>query len=828
MTTAGTCAAVVLAVVALAACASPGNVPTSGVVADATAAGQAADVADGAQDLPPQDGVLADLPAPPTCATGCDDGNPCTDDQCQLQTCVHTPNQAPCQGKDPCLSPGTCAAGQCQPGPFACPDLVPPGIGASPCHLQGDLPDAGAVTLQPWFTKLTLTQPIYLTTFPDGSDRLVVVQRPGQIVLFDNKPDVAVSKLVLDVSKQITTVGEGGLLSVAFHPKFKQNHKLYVDYTVLGPPEQTHIVEFTMSSSDPEVVEPNSQRLLLAIDQPFTNHKGGTVYFDNAGMLLIGMGDGGAAGDPYKNGQNPAALLAKMLRIDVDHKAAGKQYAIPTDNPFVAKPGYAPEIFALGLRNPFRFSVDRVTGAIWVADVGQDKYEEVDILQSAKNYGWNTMEATHCYGAATCDQTGLTLPVYEYPHTVGQSITGGAVYRGSENPSLYGTYVFGDYSTGKIFGLTQKAGAWQGKVMAQTQVGVVSFGEDRQHELYATQLGGAAVVFKVMEAKTQPAGQPLPLLLSQTQCFADLAQRKVAAGVLPYQVAAPLWSDGAVKHRWIVLPKGATTLPDPPTDDLLAWDPPVGTLVIKHFDLGTVPVETRFLRRDAQGWSFFTYRWKPDGSDADLVPGGGTTTTYAVAGQPATWRIPTTAECLACHKSAPGQTSLLLGVQTGQLRTQVPAGAGVAIDQTQAWKDAGLLAASFTPDAHLALPMPAEQPGTAVPAPLVEGQARAFLHANCSHCHRPGGEAQGTSVDLRFSTPLAQTQTCGKPPQAGNVDGKAAALVQPGHPEQSALWLRMSADPQGPWFMPPVAVTVASPAAVALVKQWITGLAACP
>jgi uncharacterized repeat protein (TIGR03806 family) len=811
----------------LAACGASPQVPVAGgvvkpiedTVADAGLAPDAAP--DVALDVP----VSADVP---TCATTCEDQNPCTDDACLAGTCVHTPNQASCQGTDPCVAPGTCQAGQCQPGPFACPQLVPPGLGASPCKLEGNLPAPASVDLQPWFTKLALQQPIYLATYPDGSDRMVAVLRPGQIVLFDNQPDVAVKKTVLDIASQITTVGEGGLLSVAFHPQFKKNHKFYVDYTIAGPPEQTIIAEFTMSVADPELADPKSKRVLLAIDQPFTNHKGGTVYFDNAGMLLVGMGDGGSAGDPYKNGQNPKVLLAKMLRIDVDHKANGHEYAIPADNPFAANAKFAPEIFAWGMRNPFRFSVDRVTGAIWVADVGQDKYEEVDLLEGGKNYGWNTMEATHCYGATTCDQTGLTLPIHEYPHSVGNSVTGGVVYRGSENKSLYGAYVFGDYGTGRFFALTQKDGAWQSKQLAQAAMGPVSFGEDRQHELYTTQLFGSATVFKLVEAKTQPAVQPLPLLLSQTKCFADLVQRKPAAGLLPYEVASPLWSDGAGKSRWIVLPAGTQTLPTPPAQDLESWDVPVGTLVIKHFELGQVPVETRFIRRDATGWNFFTYRWKPDGSDADLVPGGGTTTTYAVDGKPATWRIPTIAECLMCHKPGIVQGSLLLGVQTGQLRRQVAAGGNQTVDQMQAWKDAGLLSPTFEPGQHLALPTPTTDAAATVPPELLEGQTRAFLHANCSHCHRPGGTAQATNLDLRFSTSLAQMQVCGKPPQAGDVAGQAKALLQPGHPEQSALWLRMAADPKGPWFMPPVAVSVQSQVGLALVKAWIAGLAACP
>ena len=782
-----------------------------------------ADLVDGATDALAPDLVApdADVAVPDvaagdgsvdvaTCATGCDDGDPCT-------------------------APDQCEGGACKAGAFACPNLVPTGIGASPCHLTGDLPQPAGIELKPWFTKLDLQQPIFLTAFPDGTDRMIAVLRPGQIVLFDNQPDVTTKKVVLDIVAQVSTAGEGGLLSVVFHPQFKKNRKFYVNYTTSGAKFQTVIVEYTLFAAvpgaDPEVADPQSKRVLLTIFQPYSNHDGGQLFFDHKGMLLIGMGDGGSGGDPQKYGQNVSALLGKMLRIDVDKKGPGTEYAIPADNPFVGKPPVAPEIFALGLRNPWRFSVDRLTGAIWLADVGQGAWEEIDILESGKNYGWNLMEGNHCYGATTCDQTGLTLPVFEYPHTLGTSVTGGFVYRGSQNKSLYGAYLFADYGSGRFWALTKQGSTWKDTLLLQGKISPVTFGEDRDGELYVAQLYGAGgTVFKIIEAATKPPGTPLPLLLSQTQCFvgdatSPIAKLTPAQGLLPYDVAAPLWSDGAVKQRWIVLPAGQKALPAPPQGDLDAWDLPLGTLVIKHFALGTVPVETRFLRRDADGWNFFTYRWKPDASDAELVPGGGTTTTYAVDGKPASWRIPTISDCASCHK-AMGSVSQLLGVQTGQLHRPVNAG-GAPIDQLQVWKDAGLLDKTFDPGAHLGLPTPGEQPGNVAPA-LVEGHARAFLHANCAHCHRPGGTAQGTGLDLRFTTTLAQMQACGKPAQTGDVGGAAKAVVVPGQPELSALWLRMAADPQGPWFMPPMAVTVQSPGALALVKAWIAGLKACP
>lgn len=713
--------------------------------------------------------------------------------------------------------------------PIVLDDLVPAGLGSALCQVAGDLPQPTGIQLVPWFTQLGLQQPIHLTALPDGGDRMVAVLRPGQIVVFDNQPDVKVKTVMLDIQPLVSTAGEGGLLSVAFHPQFKKNHKFYVNYTTAGPVMNTVIVEYTTKLADPDVADPASARTLLTIQQPFSNHNGGQVFFDKSGMLLIGMGDGGSGGDPFKNGQNPKALLGKMLRIDVDNKAPGLQYAIPKDNPFVGNPAYSPEILALGMRNPWRFSVDRLTGAIWAADVGQGAFEEIDIIESAKNYGWNKMEGAHCYNASTCDQTGLTLPVAEYSHALGTSVTGGYVYRGSQNKSLYGKYIFADFGSGRFWALAAQGAGWQLVEVAQSQLSPVTFGEDRDGELYVAQLfGGQGTVFKVVEKTTQPpVGSALPLLLSQTQCFASLKPLLAAPGLLPYQVAAPLWSDGAGKKRWLVLAKGMTQLPAPPEDDIAAWNLPLGTLLIKHFALGPqdqVPVETRFMRRDANGWSFFTYRWNPDGSDAELQPGGGTTTSYAVAGATQTWHVPTMTECATCHKAtADGPQTQVLGVHTAQLHREVATAQGLAIDQLLAWRMAGLLPAAFQPAEHLALPVATAN----LPPPSeVAGQARAFLHANCSHCHRPGGAAPA-QIDLRYTTQLKAMQACGIPPQNGDVGGAAQAILAPGKPEQSALWLRMAAPPGGPWFMPPIAVSVPPPGAAELVNSWIASLAAC-
>ena len=771
-------------------------------------------------------------------AYSCDDGAPCTADQCDGAGCGHTAAAAgtACDDGQPCTANDTCVQGQCKGGTDTCGQLLPAGVGASPCKLQGDLPKASGIQMVPWFTTLGVSQPIHLTYFPDGTDRMVVLSRPGQINLFANDPAVQTKKLVLDITAKISTWGEGGLLSVAFHPKFKQNRKFYVNYTSVGV-FSTIVSEFTMKASDPEVADPASEKILLTIAQPYNNHDGGQILFDTEGYLLIGMGDGGSAGDPSDFGQNKLNLLAKMLRIDVNKAEGGKAYAIPPGNPFVGNAAYAPEIFALGMRNPWRFSIDRVTGTIWAGDVGQNLWEEIDIIEKGKNYGWRQLEGTHCFNPKTnCIIAGMTMPVAELPHGQANSITGGYVYRGSQNPGLYGAYLFGDYVTGKYWSTTPDgAGGWVTKELLDTADAPVSFGEDRDGELYVVQLFPAKI-FKVMQqAVVAPPGPALPKKLSETKCFSTLQPLTPAPGVVPYEVNAPLWSDGAHKQRFFVLPPGAVPKAGAagpvvvPPDATQSWTLPVGTLIIKHFAVGdsNTPAETRFMRRDADGWQFFTFRWNKAGTDADFWPGGGSQD-YPIksidAGAVQPWTMPNVGQCSLCHKG-PTEDATVLGVQTAQLNRAAPWAKGN--NQLAVFAKSGLLSTPALEAAQaLALPaLAALDTGGTVAAPLGPA-ARAYLHANCAHCHRPGGTAP-TSLDFRFGTALSQLQACNVAPQAGNLAVADAQILKPGAPQKSMVALRMTQPAASGWLMPQVAVQTVHTAGAKLVSDWIAGLSGC-
>ncbi|MEJ2055173.1 MAG: PQQ-dependent sugar dehydrogenase [Calditrichaceae bacterium] len=290
---------------------------------------------------------------------------------------------------------------------------------------------------------------------------------------------------------------ELGLLGLAFHPNFKENGYFYVDYTAPNP-TRTVIARYKVSDDDPDSANPDSAFTVLEINQPEGNHNGGQIAFGPDGYLYIATGDGGGSGDDhgeFGNGQNLSVLLGKILRIDVNHTDGGLNYAIPEDNPFAGnQDNYREEIFAYGLRNPWRFSFDPETGMIWAGDVGQDDYEEIDIIESGHNYGWRIMEGFHCYNPSTnCDQSGMTLPIWEYDHNTGYSVTGGYVYRGKDVPELYGKYIYADYGMQWIWALTYDGeNPAQNETLVQSSFPVPSFGTDENNELYICTFNGTA------------------------------------------------------------------------------------------------------------------------------------------------------------------------------------------------------------------------------------------------------------------------------------------------------------------------------------------------
>ena len=369
-------------------------------------------------------------------------------------------------------------------------------------------PDPLVLELQQVFAGLSFSAPMAMLQAPGDPDHWYVVERAGRVWRFQAIDGVTNRTLVTDISDRVSTAGEGGLLGMAFHPDFSLNGRLFLSYTgTAGPVLESRLSEFT-STDGGLTAEPVTEAILLTVLQDQANHNGGHIAFGPDGFLYFGLGDGGGANDPLDRAQDTTNLLGAMLALDID---AFQPYTFPATNPFSANPvctqglGSAgcPEIYAWGLRNPWRFSFDRVTGDLWLGDVGQGDWEEIDIIEVGNNYGWPIREGAHCNPNVypdddSCDSTGLTDPVAEYSHDIGRSITGGYVYRGSAIPDLVGQYLFGDFITGRIWRLVDNGAGFDLEEMIDSGLSIASFAEQSDGTLYVLDIGGG--IYRIVSA----------------------------------------------------------------------------------------------------------------------------------------------------------------------------------------------------------------------------------------------------------------------------------------------------------------------------------------
>lgn len=354
-----------------------------------------------------------------------------------------------------------------------------------------------ALKLVEAYPNVSFNQPLEFLPAPDGSNRVFIVEKSGKIYTLDNDPEVKTANLFLDLSSRVdSSASEKGLLGMAFHPRFEENGFFYVNYTNRS---QTVIARYTLDRDPPLQPMIQSEQVLLTIPQPYQNHNGGHLDFGPDGYLYIGTGDGGSAGDPQGQAQNLKSLLGKILRIDVDQNQNGDLYSIPLDNPLEGNlKGYREEIYAYGFRNPWKFCFDLKNSRLWVADVGQNTVEEIDIVEKGLNYGWNRMEGSLCYPPSNdCSKEGLQLPIWEYKHPLGKSITGGYPYYGNRIAGLSGTYVYGDFVTGLIWGLRLDHDfVPENKLLIESNLKISSFGIDQNNEIYILDFQGKIYKFQ--------------------------------------------------------------------------------------------------------------------------------------------------------------------------------------------------------------------------------------------------------------------------------------------------------------------------------------------
>ncbi|MFQ5979818.1 MAG: PQQ-dependent sugar dehydrogenase [Candidatus Heimdallarchaeota archaeon] len=368
------------------------------------------------------------------------------------------------------------------------------------------------------FPNLSFERPVDFQHANDSTNRVFVVEQAGRIHVFNNSATASSTQVFLDITDRVSRTGnEEGLLGLVFHPEYLINGQLYVYYSAANP-RRSVVAQYQVSSEDSNSADSTNETTLLEIPQPFGNHNGGQIVFGPDGYLYIGLGDGGSGGDPLGHSQNRSTLLGSIIRIDVDNPANGKKYGIPADNPFVGnQEGFREEIWAYGLRNPWRFSFDPVTGWLWAADVGQNRIEEIDIIEGGKNYGWNIKEGTSCYNPSSgCDSTGLVDPIWEYSHSVGSSITGGFVYRGTRAVDFQGVYIFGDFISGRIWALSYNGSNFPEVIELQdTGFAIASFGTDQANELHILAFDGHIYQFKADEVQED--------ILSSTTSSSELA-----------------------------------------------------------------------------------------------------------------------------------------------------------------------------------------------------------------------------------------------------------------------------------------------------------------
>ncbi len=728
------------------------------------------------------------------------------------------------------------------------------------------------------FTNLTFNLAMQLIPYPN-TNRLVLVEKSGRIRMFENRRNVTQGEVAmfLDISDRVFDNSDSGATGIAFHPEFGQPGStnrgfVYITYKwrpsgLGGNSDYGYIRLSRFTVPDGQMTaDPSSELILIQQFDQQQFHDAGHLEFGADSFLYFGIGDEGGANDEYNVTQKlNERLHAGIFRIDVNQNPAlshpiirqpfhhpnmpaswpesfTAHYYIPNSNPFVNPDGSVlEEYYALGLRNPYRFSRDPVTGLVWVGDVGQATMEEVNILQPGRNYQWAYLEGT-ANGPkakpASNDLIGIEQgPLWEYGRSEGGCVIGGFVYRGVEFPSLTGKYICVDNVSGAIWALSSSNGVDLTSVeriatMPPGSVygGTSSCGRDANGEIYFLKVGGtgAGRIYK-LKAQTTIISDP-PAQLSQLGAFTSLASLTPVTGFYPYEVNTPLWSDNAGKRRWLAVPNNGTH--NTPGEQIAfspddSWRFPAGMVFIKHFDLPindtnsalVKRLETRFLVMDGEGGAYgLTYKWRDDESDADLLTTSATQDYEIVNGdgtiRTQTWYFPSRSDCMSCHTANAGY---VLGVRTHQLNcpTTYPA-TGITDNQLRALGHIGLLGTNYS---EVQLPNYLKAYSLTNAAATLEERVRSYLDSNCSQCHRPNGV--NAYFDARYTTPLAD-QGIIRGPTILFLNSTNDRVVVPQDVASSLLHNR--ANRVGQFQMPPLAKNVVDSNAVELIAAWINSL----
>jgi putative heme-binding domain-containing protein len=673
-----------------------------------------------------------------------------------------------------------------------------------------------------------------------GSDRLFVGEQSGVLYSFPAKPD-AKAELFIDLGKELKTISlhpeAGGVEAVyglVFHPDFENNRQCFICYTLRSKkwranlPDGTRVSRFIVPKAEPPRVDPASEEIILTFLQG--GHNGGDLHFGPDGMLYISTGDAASPNppDPLNTGQDISDLLSSILRIDVDHKDKGKNYAIPRDNPFVEMKGARPEVWAYGFRNPWRMCFDPQTGELLVGDVGWELWEMVHRVEKGGNYGWSATEGPQPIKPEKVGPTPIRPALIELPHTIAASVTGGCVYHGKKFPELRGAYIFGDWETRRLWAARFESDrAKEMPEITRPSVRIVAFGEDKDGELYFLDYDGGTI-HTIERNDAVARNNDFPTKLSQTGLFTSTKDHVPAPGVIPFTVNSRQWQDGATAEHWAAFPGvSSATLhaSGKPIPGNVDWHNfrmhfPKDAVLMKTISQAGRRVETQVLHFDGVDWHAYTFAWRDDQTDADLVGADGFEKEVPAGKQKRLWQFHSRSQCMSCHSC---WSEYALGFQPEQLNRPGPDGR----NQLIAFTESGLIrragnnakplppfdSSSVVRERKLTDPSDANQP--------LEARARAYLHANCGHCHCEGG---GGSVNLRLQFPVAVNamNAVGVRPARGDFGLRDACIVKTGEPCASTLYFRMAKF--GRDRMPHIGSERPDEAGLELIEKWIAGM----
>ncbi len=725
--------------------------------------------------------------------------------------------------------------------------------------------------IQRVYPNLAMKFPLSVHPIP-GADQMLAVcteSSSGLCTIYHMKDSADIVKLEPALTPNNTTYG------IAFHPRWRENGYIYLGNN--GPvrdakkleekkaetkvekkaetkeekkaavkvEKRTGVVRYTMQTKAPYAIDPDSA--VEIISWVSDGHNGGAVVFGHDGMLYITSGDGTSDSDTWESGQDMTRLLAKLLRIDVDHPAKGKQYSVPKDNPFVNLKDARPETWALGFRNPWRMCIDDKTGHIWVGNNGQDVTEQAYLVNKGDNFGWSVTEGSlPFYLERAKAPAPIVKPTVEHHHSEARSLTGGCVYYGAKHPELVGHYLYADYSTGYMWAVKHDGTKiLSHKKIADTKLSISYIGVDTKGEIVIADYQREGTFHTLVPTPRDDRPNTFPRKLSDSGLFQSVKGHVMQSSLVPYSVNSVLWSDGAQKERWLGIP-GDKKLK---MGGNRGWNLPDETVIVKSFSIETEPgnpaskrwIETRFLTKQKGEWFGYSYEWNDDQSEGHLVGDAGRDRDFTLqtkaGAQKFTWRYPSRSECMACHSRA---ANFVLGITEGQLNkvhhyNGVPENQFAMFERLGYFEDAawipevktlprplggqrGLAKSHLlpkTPDKYVSMVDPADKSAD------LTLRVRSYLHSNCAQCHVEAGGGN-SAMELAFHTPLEKMRLINVRPLHDTFGIKEALLVAPGHPERSILLQRINH--RGKGTMPPLATRLVDVQAVELIREWIAKL----